>query len=225
MTTSLMNTWPISVSHGAHWTCMGIPDRLGDGLPWRAGDSWKSLEEIAGEDWTGSVLERLLPPDRLWMWSTRSELYRQTGLPKGKAQALVDSTALKEVVTHQVRLRQMTIAFFPPTCVEERRKVSYWAGADTEHIPDHLWASAAPPTIWELDDLVRWCGDSKLWTDPDTLPSGGVGRAVTMFDGQLSCAVLPSEADEVIRGLGEIAEQWHLRVIPGPTEYSWPTKV
>src|ERR1051326_8050492 len=115
-----MDTWPISQRQTANWTCIGIPDRLGDGRPWQTTDAWPTLEELAGEDWSGSVLRQLLPVDRTWMWWTRSELYRQAKLPTTKANDRVESVALTDVLARQYRLRGMTASFLPPASIESR---------------------------------------------------------------------------------------------------------
>ncbi len=217
-----MDTWPISRRKGATWTCLGIPERLGDGRSWQATDRWPTLEEVAGEDWTGSILQQLLPVDRTWMWWTRSDLYRQTNLPTTKAKSRVESQTLAEVVAHKFHLRGMTAAFFPPAKTEERRALLYWAGADTEPVPDHIRTARSTSVVWDVDQIAGWCADRDRWSNPDALPTEVVGRAVTMFDGQIWCAVPPDEVDEAMRGLTHLATQWGLRIISGPLAYAWP---
>lgn len=217
-----MDTWPISQKQGTQWTCFGIPERLGDGRVWKAADAWPTLEEIAGEDWTGSILQQLLPVDRTWMWWTRSELYRQAKIPTAKASDRFESQALTKVAARKFHLRGMTASFLPPTAVEARGALLYWAGADTEPIPDHIWAARSPSVTWDVDQIAGWCAHRDRWSDPETLPTDVVGRAVTMFDGQISCAVPTIEVEAAMRALSHLATQWRLRIISGHPEYAWP---
>jgi hypothetical protein len=217
-----VNTWPISQRQTSKWTCFGIPDQLGDGCLWRAGDIWPSLEEVGRDDWMGSVLLQLLPDDQAWMWWTRSKTYRQARIPSTRAKARVDSQALTGVVARRFPRRGMTAAFLPPEPFEPRGGALYWSGVDTEQIPDHIWAATSPSVVWDVDQVARWCADREQWSDPDTLPTDIVGRAVTLFDRHISLAVPTPEADKVMRTLRLNAGRWRLRLIPGPPEYAWP---
>jgi len=51
-----MRTWPISRTTRDGWTYLGIPDRLGTGALWKSGDTFPTLEEVAGDDWSAAVL-------------------------------------------------------------------------------------------------------------------------------------------------------------------------
>lgn len=217
-----MDTWPISRREGAQRTCLGIPDRIGDGRGWEGPDTWPTLEALAGDDWTGAILQSLLPAHRTWMWWTRSELYRQAKLPTTKARDRFEVEELTAVVARKFHLRGMTASFLPPDAAEERRALLYWAGADTEPSPDHIWAARSMSVVWDVDQIAAWCAHRDRWSDPETLPIEVVGRCVTMFDGQISCAVRPSEADGAMRALSQLAGQWHLRIIAGAPEYAWP---
>src|ERR1044071_1078426 len=105
-----MDTWPISVRVDGDHTFIGIPDRLGDGRPYRDGDTYPTLEEIGGEDWSAELLAEGLPRERAWAWWTRTEVYRDSQLPQTAAPAVVDPRGLASVVAQRLFLRRMTLA-------------------------------------------------------------------------------------------------------------------
>src|SRR5881392_1361358 len=102
-----MNAWPITVAARGEWTYVGIPDRLGTGAPWRIDETFPTLEEVAGDDWSGAILREILQPERAWAWWGRTDIYKSTGLPRSPAPDVVDSGTLAGVVMRRVRLDGM----------------------------------------------------------------------------------------------------------------------
>src|SRR3954471_16301660 len=124
-----MRTWPISRTTRDGWTCLGIPDRLGTGAPGTS-ETFPTLEEMAGDDWSAAVLAAILPVDRAWAWWTRSEVYRSTKLPTTSAPDEIDPGALDRVVARRMRLDGMTLAFVPARDSASQETVAHWAGSD-----------------------------------------------------------------------------------------------
>lgn len=108
-----MRTWPISRTTRDGWTYLGIPDRLGTGALWTSGDTFPTLEEVAGDDWSAAVLGAILPVDPAWAWWTRGEVYRSTKLSTASAPDEIDPGAVDRVVARRMRLDGMTLAFVP----------------------------------------------------------------------------------------------------------------
>ena len=204
-------------------TFIGIPDHLGDGQLLRAGDDWPPLEDMCGEDWSKAVLAQLLPRERAWAWWTRTALYRKTNLATVSVPDTVDLANLQRLETRSLLLRRMTLAIVPANDQSAQDDVLYWAGADTEQIPDHIWTAPSTPT-WNVDHVVSWCDDPAAWTDRQATARQAAERVVTMFDRRICCAVSADAADEIMRQLSVLADRWHLRVISGPSEYAWPSR-
>lgn len=212
-----MNTWPISVETRDGWTYMGIPDRLGTGRPYQVNDSFRTLEEIGGDEWSAAILQQLLPPERAWAWWTRNEVYKSAHLPTNRAGDVVDPQALSHVVVRRLLLEQMTLAFVPSKDRASQETVAEWAGLDTEQVPDQIWTAPDAPR-WNTDAIVSWCRDEDQWSDAKTVPHQPAERIIILFDQLIFCALPDRAAAPVIARLGELACRWMLSVIPGPNE-------
>ncbi len=219
-----MNTWPITLHIDGERASLGIPDRLGDGRPWRAGDSFPTLEEIAGESWSADVLAQLLPADRAWAWWTRTETYRLSGLPTTAAPAAVNHRTLAEVVARRLFFKRMTLAIIPAGRTREQDIVREYADVDTEQVPDHIWTSPDGADTWDIEQIVTWCGDPAQWTDAASAARQPAERIIAIFDNQISCAVALAGARAAMARLEALAATWRLRLIEGPAEYAWPVK-
>jgi hypothetical protein len=218
-----MNTWPISVETKNGWTYLGIPDRLGTGRPYQINDSFRTLEEIGGDDWSAAILQQLLPSDRTWAWWTRNEVYKSTHLPTNRAGDVVNHRTLSHVVVRRLLREQMTLAFVPSQDRASQMTVAEWAGLDTEQVPDQIWTAPDVPQ-WNTDAIVSWCRDEDQWPDAKTVPHQPAERIVTLFDQLIFCA-LPDRAAALVRsGLKDLGIRWGLSVIPGPTEYAWAVR-
>lgn len=218
-----MNTWPISVRRVADHVHVGIPDFLGDGRSAPVPGTTPSLEEIVGEEWTGEILRILLPSDRAWVWCTQSSIYQRTGLPRTKAPAIVDPATLATVVTRTRAFHPTTLSFVPALDREAQDAVLYWAGSDTEQIPDHIWLAPAPARPWNADEILSWSETPSRWTDLASVSALPAERLVILFDRQLSCALPASTADDVMADLARLAESWNLSVVSGPDDRVWAT--
>ena len=216
-----MNDWPITVESNAGWTYLGIPDRLGDGRPRRADDTFTTLEEIAGEDWSAAILRELLVDARVWAWCTRTEAYKASRLPAERAPDRVNPRTLAGVVTRRWLLQGMTLAFVPAQDAAARDTVLEWAGADSEQIPDVIW-TAPDDGEWDPETIMSWCREPAAWTDAASARQQPAERIVILFDGRICCALRSAAATPTIARLGALAARWRLSVIPGPKEYAWP---
>jgi len=216
-----MNTWPISRTTRNGWTYLGIPDRLGSGGLWKSGETFPTLEEVAGDDWSAAILRAILPDDRAWAWWTRSEVYRSTKLPTTSAPDDVDPGALDRVVARRRRLDGMTLAFVPARDSASQETVAHWAGSDVEKIPDHLW-TGPDSAKWASEAIVAWCGDAAQWSDPATAPHQPAERIVTLFDNQIFWAGAAPRAAVAFARLEELATRWGLSIVDGPLGYAWP---
>lgn len=177
-----MNTWPITVASRDGWTYLGISDRLGTGRPYQLDDSFPTLEEVGGDDWSAAILQHLLPPDRAWAWWTRTEVYKSTHLPTTRAPDVVDHRTLPGVVTRSLLLERMTLAFVPGGDLSAQQAVVKWAGLDTEQTPDQIWTAPENPQ-WNTDRIVSWCRDAERWSDATTVPQQPAERIVILGDG------------------------------------------
>jgi hypothetical protein len=216
-----MDTWPISRTTRDGWTHLGIPDRLGTGGLWKNEETFPTLEEVAGADWSAAILGAILPADRTWAWWTRSEVYRSTMLPTTSAPDDVNPGALDRVVARRLRLTGMTLAFVPAGDSASQKTVANWAGSDVEKVPEHLWTG---PDIarWSSDAIVAWCRDTAQWSDRATVPHQPAERIVTLFDNQIFWAGPESVAAVAVAQLKELAPRWGLSIVDGPLEYAWP---
>lgn len=219
-----MDTWPVTLRTDGDRAWLGIPDRLGEGRPYRLGDSFPTLEEIAGENWSAEVLAQLLPPDRAWAWWTRTEFYRLSGLPTMAAPAVVDLRKSADVVTHRLLLKRMTLAIIPPGRAREQDAVREYAGVDTEHEPDQIWTSPDGADTWDLQEIVGFCKNPAKWTDARSAAQQRAERIVVMFDNEICCASTAAAARLALQRIEALAATWRLRVIQGPDEYAWPVK-
>jgi hypothetical protein len=216
-----MNTWPISRTTKGGWTYLGIPDRLGSGGLWQPGDSFPTLEEVAGEGWSSSILSALLPAERAWAWWTRNDAYRSTKLPTTSAGDDIDLGELEQVVVRRMRLSGMSLAFVPARDLASQQIVTHWAGNDVEQIPDHIW-TAPNAAQWSSDEIVAWCRDADQWSDRTTIPRQPAERIVTLFDNQVFCAVREEQAPQISSRIAGLASTWNVSIIDGPLEYTWP---
>jgi len=216
-----MRTWPISRTTRAAWTYLGIPDRLGTGALWTSGDTFPTLQEVAGDDWSGAVLGAVLPGDRAWAWWTRSEVYHSTKLPTTSAPDEIDPGALDRVVARRMRPDGGTLAFVPPRDSASQEIVVHWAGSDVEEVPDHLW-TGPDATRWNSDAIVAWCRDPARWSDPTVAPLQPAERIVTLFDNEIFWAGPALAAEVAGRRFEELATRWGLSIVDGPLEYAWP---
>jgi hypothetical protein len=219
-----MDTWPITLITDRDRAVIGIPDRLGTGRLYQPGDSFPTLEEIAGEDWSAEVLGELLPTDRAWAWWTRTEMVRLSGLSGGRAAAAINHRTLDHVVTHRLLLKGMTLAVVPAGHGREQNVVREYADVDTEQVPDHIWTSPDEPDTWQIDEIVAWCDDPAQWTDRASAARQPAERIVAMFDNQISCALATVGAQAAMARLETLARRWRLRLIAGPAEYAWPVE-
>lgn len=218
-----MNTWPITVAARGRWTYVGIPDRLGSGAAWRIDESFPTLEEVVGDDWSSAILREILPLDRVWAWWGGTDIYKSTRLPTNDASDVVDPGTLVGVVTRRLPLERRTLAFVPARDLPSQQTVIMWAGGDTEQTPDHIW-TAFNDRPWNTDAIVRWCRDPGQWSDATTVPHQPAERIVTLFDQQIFCALASDAAAPVVARLGDLAARWKLSIISGPSEYAWPAR-
>jgi hypothetical protein len=216
-----MNNWPITVETNAGWTYIGIPDRLGDGQPLRADDRFPTLEQLAGDNWSGAILRQLLAEPRAWAWWTRTESYKGAGLSGQRASDRIDPAALTTVAARRWLLQGMTLAFIPGPDASARDAVLEWAGADSEQIPDAIW-TATDDSPWEPDAIMSWCRDPTTWTSAASAREQPAERIVILFDGKMFCALRSAAAAATLSRLHDLAARWGLSVIPGYSEYAWP---
>jgi hypothetical protein len=134
---------------------------------------------------------------------------------------MVELGSLRNVRVRGAGFRDSTLVFVPPELKSEQDVVIYWAGADPEQSPDQILTAPDDITTWDSEQLLSWCKDPRQWTDGKSVATLPVERAVVMFDGQISCGLRTTSADEVIARLEDLATKWGLRVIPGPAEHAW----
>ena len=93
---------------------------------------------------------------------------------------------------------------------------------DVEQIPDHIWTVPEAPR-WNSNEIVAWCRDARLWSDPTSVPRLPAERIVTLFDNQIFWVGTEDAATVVASRLEELAARWELSIIDGPTAYASPT--
>src|SRR6478609_2030486 len=131
--------WCLSIRREAELTYLALPERLGRTEPDHRPHG-PTLEEVAGDGWLQKVLATLLPRGVVWGWWTRTEVVRASKLRTHRPQEVVRIQELQAVMAKSLWFRRMTLALIPPSAVEQER-VLYWAGQDTEHVPDVLFAA------------------------------------------------------------------------------------
>jgi hypothetical protein len=138
-----------------------------------------------------------------------------------RASRAAKAVDLGGLTVESLLLKRMTLAIAPPMAAEARAAVVEWAAVDTEQIPDHVWTAPDGAVSWDLEEVVGWCLDPKRWGNVGALASQPAERIVTMFDGQIFCALAPPAAEKTMKQLESLVRGWGVRVIPGPPEYAW----
>jgi hypothetical protein len=219
MTDGFPRTWPISTRSEPWATLIGVPARLGDGQVDGGGERWRTLEEVAGEDWDREVLSLLLPRNRAWGWWTRSEVFAAAGISTSKAGPTVDTRVLDGPVSRRLAVRRMVLVATPADSASQERILD-WAGQDTEHVADVLW-TAADGAVWKVDDLVDWCLRSSPSRNAAAMLGESCERLVILHDQAIYAAVTATAAEAFLAALTRLAGKWDLEIIPGWPPYGW----
>ena len=214
-----MHQWPIAVDADPQCTFFGIPAYVHD--PSAAESHFVTLEEIAGEQWSQSLLSRLLPGGAAWAWWTRTEVFRRSGLATGRAFESIDPAALREVQAQRFFWRGMTLAFIPAADSETQQRVLYWAGVDTEQSADQLWVARADEQ-WQPSQMSAWCSDPTQWRQRRAAAAQPVQMLVIIFDSCFYCACPGQNAERVLAVLHGLAAQWQVQVVNDDAQRAWP---
>jgi len=224
MKTEAVRTWPIATRRFGGLMLLGLPQHLGDGQPPRREnfDEFQPLEAVAGADWLEQVLGLMLPRDLVWAWwlPTRIPVLRQ--LAPGTLPDAVRLQSLSRVLSRRWFWRGMSLAVIPPLHAQAQDLLVQAAGADTEQLPEFIWAASPDLDSWRPTELVAWCCDRSAWGNPNTLSALGANTVVVLFDGDAYCALPTERAAGLERDLREQAARWGLSVIAGPETMAWP---
>ncbi|MEY4575560.1 MAG: hypothetical protein RL701_263 [Pseudomonadota bacterium] len=217
-----MHTWSIANASRGGRLFLGIPPHLGAGKSSAVPAAALTLEAHVGEHWLSQLLKCLLPDDRTWAWWTRQQVIRDCKLAGTRAPASFQPQQLDAVLQRRVWTRQMVLTVLPPSAQAARNSVLAWAGADTEQIPDHIWAAGDGAQSWELARIIEWCSKRRLWRDALIAASLPAARVVTIYD-RVYCAIEEQAGAQVEHQLQALASSWGLEIIAGDPADGWIT--
>ncbi|GAB6904561.1 hypothetical protein DESC_740024 [Desulfosarcina cetonica] len=225
MKTDPTTTWPIAVQETQSLTFLGLPQRLGNGMPptRETYDRFPPLDAVAGDDWFARILSVLLPRTVVWAWWAPSRTRGLKAITAHTMPADIPLTTLTYAVKRRWLLHGRTLVMVPPALHEAQNQVLEWAGIDTERAPELLLAAPSSCRIWKSESIFSWCRNRTAWKDPSAVAEVPADRVVVMFDGDIYCALPASQAPAQLQALHALAATWGLEVIPGPMEHAWPS--
>jgi hypothetical protein len=225
MKTDPLTTWPIAIRETRPLTFLGLPQRLGDGVPptRETYDRFPPLESVAGDKWFARTLSVLLPPTVVWAWWAPSRTRGLHAIAAQKMPAEIPLTTLAQAVKCPWRLHGKTLVMVPPAMPEAQDQVLEWAGIDTDHTPEFLLAAPASRRNWESDSIFSWCRSRTAWKHPAAVAKVPADRVIVLFDGDIYCALPTDQAPDQLQALHALAATWGLEIIPGPVGHAWPS--
>lgn len=215
-----MRHWPIAVAEDRRCTLISIPSYFSDS---EAPGSHIALEQLAGDEWSQTLLSRLLPRGCAWAWWTRTRVFKQSGLPASRrAPKSIDAGSLTEVQARGFYWRGMTLAFIPAGQHQAQDKVLYWSGLDTEQVADQIWV-AGSDTRWQPHLISSWCSDPSQWRRRQSVGSQPAEMILVMFDSSYYCACPLRNAVRILDATHKLAADWNLEVVSDAPERAWLT--
>jgi hypothetical protein len=201
-------------------TLLRIPDRVGDEKTYWD-EHATTLEELAGETWSGDVLAQLLRRERTWAWWTQTRVFDRTGLASEKAPADIDVTQLRSVQRRNLFWKNMTLVVIPPRETNAQDVVCKWAGLDTEQVPDAIWTAPDGLVTWDTERIVAWCQEKEAWSDPRSLSEQPAETILLLHDADIFCAMPSNMADAAWAALVALAERWGISVTTASPDFAW----
>lgn len=207
-----MRHWSIAVDREPDCAFIGLPSRCVDG---------STLQEVAGEQWSQTLLGRLLPPRQVWAWWTRTFVFKQSKLNSRPAPDRVDITMLDHVQARRLHWCDMTLAFIPIGRPEWQQPVLEWAGLDTDRVADQIWV-APRETVWEPKQVATWCRDEKQWRMRRSVAAQPAELIVVIHDSNIYCACREQHASRILGEVRSLAADWNLQVVSDAPDRGWP---
>lgn len=221
-------TWPIARSNQGGLCKLGIPQRLGDGKLYthNSYQASPSLDEVVGDVWCPSILAKLIGNAGFAAWWTTTKMLQKSGLSDHAPAALPDQLDLDDpggrlFVTKSLIPRTKTMVAADLSDGELVALLTQWSGIDTEFDIEFFVMAPGNGGLWEIAPIRHWCGSKKQWSHPEKLIPGRADRVISLYDGDIYCALPEAAAEIAVQSLTDLAQSWQLSVIPGPEHYSW----